>query len=54
MPDGRNKVYRSQIMPNKGFSDPDEIGAELIKALGPYQEYEPDVQRLVSRFYNLR
>jgi len=39
-PDGRAlKLYRSQMMPTTGFSDPDEIGAELIQAIGPYQEY---------------
>ena len=46
-PDGKAiKLYRSQIMPNKGFSEPDEIGAELIQVLGPYQEY-------VSQMFNV-
>ena len=37
------KLYRSQMMPTTGFSDPDEIGAELIQAIGPYQEYVSNV-----------
>ncbi len=46
-PDGRAiKLYRSQIMPYNGFSDPDDIGPELIKVLGPYQEY-------VSQMFNV-
>lgn len=46
-PDGKAiKLYRSQIMPYQGFSEPDEIGAELIQVLGPYQEY-------VSQMFNV-
>ncbi|MCX5839762.1 MAG: alkaline phosphatase family protein [Deltaproteobacteria bacterium] len=46
-PNGKSiKLYRSQIMPYAGFSDPDEIGTELIKAIGPYQEY-------VSQMFNV-
>jgi predicted AlkP superfamily phosphohydrolase/phosphomutase len=46
-PDGKTiKLYRSQIMPYRGYSDPDEIGSELIRILGPYQEY-------VSQMFNV-
>ena len=46
-PDGKfMKLYRSQIMPIEGFSDPDEIGKELIQTIGPYQEY-------VSQMFNV-
>lgn len=46
-PDGKAiKLYRSQIMPYNNYSDPDEIGPELIQALGPYQEY-------VSQMFNV-
>jgi predicted AlkP superfamily phosphohydrolase/phosphomutase len=46
-PDGKNmKLYRSQIMPVDGFSDPDEIGKELVEKIGPYQEY-------VSQMFNI-
>lgn len=46
-PDGKTiKLYRSQIMPYCGFSDPDEIGGELIRHIGPYQEY-------VSQMFNI-
>jgi predicted AlkP superfamily phosphohydrolase/phosphomutase len=39
-PDGSClKLYRSQIMPTSGFSEPDEIGSELIERVGPYQEH---------------
>jgi predicted AlkP superfamily phosphohydrolase/phosphomutase len=39
-PDGSYfKLYRSQIMPISGFSEPDEIGRELIEKFGPYQEH---------------
>ena len=39
-PDGKfMKLYRSQIMPLDGFSEPDQIGRELIDKIGPYQEH---------------
>lgn len=45
-PDGKMlKLYRSQIMPYDGFSEPDEIGTELVEKIGPYQEY-------VSQMFN--
>ncbi|MHB1417911.1 MAG: alkaline phosphatase family protein [Chloroflexota bacterium] len=38
--DGKNlKLFRSQIMPLSGFSEPDDIGRELIEKIGPYQEH---------------
>ncbi|MHB1134771.1 MAG: alkaline phosphatase family protein [Chloroflexota bacterium] len=33
------RLYRSQIMPTSGFSEPDEIGTELVKEIGPFQEH---------------
>jgi len=43
-PDGKRfKLYRSQIMPTTGFSEPDEIGTELIDRFGPYQEHVSQV-----------
>ncbi|MHB1416821.1 MAG: alkaline phosphatase family protein, partial [Chloroflexota bacterium] len=45
--DGKHlKLYRSQIFPTTGFSNPDEIGKELIDKIGPYQEY-------VSQMFNV-
>jgi predicted AlkP superfamily phosphohydrolase/phosphomutase len=39
-PDGSYlKLYRSQIMPTTGYTEPDEIGPELIARFGPYQEH---------------
>jgi len=39
-PDGKfMKLYRSQIMPLDGFSEPNQIGRELIDKIGPYQEH---------------
>ncbi len=43
-PDGKDfKLYRSQIMPLDGWSEPDDIGAELIEQIGPYQEHVSQV-----------
>jgi len=51
-PDGKVlKLYRSQIMPLDGFSEPDQIGRELIEKIGPYQEHVSqmfDVLRIVD------
>lgn len=45
--DGKHlKLYRSQIMPTSRFSDPDEIGRELVEKIGPYQEH-------VSQMFNV-
>ena len=36
-------LYRSQIMPLKGWAEPDPIGAELIEQIGPYVEHTSQV-----------
>ena len=43
-PDGKHlKLYRSQIMPTDGFSEPDDIVGELVDKIGPYQEHVSQV-----------
>ena len=39
-PDGSSmRLYRSQIMPTSGFTEPDDIGRELVQVIGPFQEH---------------
>ena len=33
------KLYRSQIYPTSGFTKPDWLSEELVKAIGPFQEH---------------
>ncbi|MHB1134161.1 MAG: alkaline phosphatase family protein [Chloroflexota bacterium] len=43
-PDGSSfKLYRSQIMPTDGFSEPDAIGRELVDKIGPFQDHVSQV-----------
>jgi len=38
-PNGKNfRLYRSQIYPIKGFTYPENLGEELFKVVGPFQE----------------
>jgi predicted AlkP superfamily phosphohydrolase/phosphomutase len=43
-PDGSSlRLYRSQIMPTSGFAEPDDIGRELVRVIGPFQEHVSQV-----------
>ncbi len=44
----RLRLYRSQIMPTRGFSYPDELGLELIRAIGPYQEHVSEYSHMMG------
>ena len=42
-PDGsRLRLYRSQVMPTDGFTEPEALGPELIERCGPYIEHASD------------
>ncbi|MCL4441990.1 MAG: alkaline phosphatase family protein [Firmicutes bacterium] len=33
------RIYRSQVMPTRGFTEPEELATELVDKFGPYQEH---------------
>ncbi len=39
----RLRLYRSQVWPERGWTDPDELGPELTAAVGPYIEHASEV-----------
>jgi len=42
------RLYRSQIMPTTGFSEPDSIGKELVDKIGPYQEHVSEYSSILG------
>jgi predicted AlkP superfamily phosphohydrolase/phosphomutase len=44
----RMRIFRSQVMPIDGFTYPDELGAELIEAIGPYQEHVSEYSHIMG------
>jgi predicted AlkP superfamily phosphohydrolase/phosphomutase len=46
-PDARRlRLYRSQIMPEEGFTHPLDLGSELVRLFGPYQEHVSEYSHL--------
>lgn len=44
----RLRLYRSQVMPVKDFTFPDELGEELVGRIGPYQEHVSEYSYLLG------
>jgi predicted AlkP superfamily phosphohydrolase/phosphomutase len=42
------RLYRSQIMPVRGFIYPDSVGQELIDTIGPYQEHVSEYSHILG------